>query len=87
MTMRVQIEIKDGQPDCKPLYSVRFFARTYGRGAPCCNKGGVKKAVESSKEWIRKEGDIPVVVDKRKEVQLTNWLVFDVMNHENKETH
>jgi hypothetical protein len=73
MKMKVEIEIKDGQPDGKPLFAVDFHARTYGRYSPCYNEDDIQDSVEFAKKWIKKEGDIPIVLDKRKKVQLTNW--------------
>ncbi len=56
-----------------PYTSVGFEANRYGYGSPCDNERQIQSAIRHAKEWIRKEGDIPVVVDKRAKAQLTNW--------------
>lgn len=51
--------------DGEPYTSVGFMAKRYGGGSPCFNEEEIKRSVESHKEWIRKEGDIPIVKDLR----------------------
>lgn len=73
MMANVKIEIKDGPTDGKPPNKVNHFGRGYGRYAPCNNEEEIQDAIEYAKKDIRDHGDTPVVIDKRKKAQLTNW--------------
>ena len=46
-------------------YSVNFQARIYGASHPCGNEEEIQKAIESCKNWIKGQGDTPIVEDKR----------------------
>ena len=75
---KVEIVITEGHNYCeshsgRTYTSVRFHGRGYGRSAPCDNEKEIQEQIEYCKKWIREEGDIPVVVDKRNETLLTQW--------------
>ena len=70
---KVEIEIIDGPPDGRPPNKVNHFGRGYGRFAPCHNEEDIQGAIELAKKDIRDHNDTPVVIDKRKKAQLTNW--------------
>ena len=53
--------------------SVDYGTYNYGGGSPCDNDEEINSAIKHAKEVIKSEGDIPVVVDRRKKAQLTNW--------------
>lgn len=53
--------------------SVGFNGKNYGSMSPCRNDKEIKKSIENCKEWIIKEGDIPVIVDNREKAKLSNW--------------
>ena len=71
--MKVIIKVEDMAGE-HSIYSVGFFAKTYGSGSPCNNEKEVQKAIEHCKEWIIKEGDTPVVEDIRRKNTLQNWI-------------
>lgn len=76
---KVEIIIEDGHNYAEgikggaPFTSVGFNAISYGAGHPCDNEEEIQNAIKHCKDWIKYEGDIPVIVDKRKKAQLTNW--------------
>lgn len=45
--------------------SVGFMANRYGMGYPCNSEEDIKEGIKHAKEWILREGDKPIVVDKR----------------------
>ena len=77
---KVEIVITEGHHYCESVKggaaftAVDYSASTYGGASPCDNDCEVGRAIRSAKENIRREGDIPVVVDRRKKAMLTNWL-------------
>ncbi len=69
MKKKVQIIIEASD---KFYAMVGFMASTYGRGGHADNEEEVEKAILNCKAWILREGDIPVVVDKR--ITLARWI-------------
>lgn len=70
----IEIEYLDiPNVDRSQRFSVHFYAKRYGSGSPCNNEQEVKKAIQSCIEWIKKEGDIPIVRDLRQQVNLFNF--------------
>ena len=73
---KVTIEIYDEEDNGKPLIlrdgsnspytSVGFSASTYGSGSPCTSEEEIRKAIDGCKAWIIREGDVPIIQDKRK---------------------
>ena len=53
--------------------SVCFSASTYGSSSPCDTHEQVKSAIESCKQWIREEGDIPIVENLAEKRTLKEW--------------
>ena len=47
--------------------SVEFMANNYGGGVGCDNEEEIKQQVQHYVDWIKREGDVAVVVDKRKQ--------------------
>jgi hypothetical protein len=78
--MKVEIIIEEGRNYCKShkdgaaFTSVNYFGKKYGGASPCDTEEQIKSCVESAKEWIRSEGDIPIVVDTRVKATLMNWV-------------
>ena len=52
---------------------VRYSGHTYGCGSPCDTEEDIQQAIRHAKEVIKNHGDMPVLADKRKKAQLTNW--------------
>lgn len=77
---KIIIEITEGHNydesvnDGRPFTSVHFQASTYGCGAPCDSEDEIQEAIKHQKEWIVKEGDIPIVEDKRVKMDLLSYL-------------
>lgn len=78
MKKQVKIIISDGNkyhPSVKNgayYTSVDFQGSNYGAGYPCDNEREIKHAIEHQKRWIIREGDVPIIVDKR--VTLNRWI-------------
>lgn len=53
--------VKDG----KEYTSVSCAGSLYGASSPCDNEDEVQAAIQSCKNMIREEGDIPIVEDNR----------------------
>ncbi len=53
--------------------SVGFMTNTYGSANPCDTPEEVEAAIRHSKEWIIREGDIPVVENKIEARTLEGW--------------
>ena len=53
---------------------VGFNAKHYGMGGPCSNDEDVDSSIKHSEDWIRKEGDIPILDDRRKKATLEQWI-------------
>lgn len=74
--VEIIIETRDekGNPfafeDGMKFTSVGFSASTYGAGTPCKTDDEIRSSIEHQKQRIIREGDIPVVIDKR-QIQLT----------------
>ena len=47
--------------------SVSFSARLYGSYGGCDSDEEINKSIERNKQWIIEEGDIPQVLDMRKQ--------------------
>ncbi len=79
MNKKVIITVEKGRYDpsvkggCK-YTSVGFSASSYGMGSPCDTPEEVESAIRHAKEWIRKEGDIPVVDNTVEKVSLNRWI-------------
>ena len=85
MKEKVIIEVEDREEDgTKRRYvssvkngmdyiSVGFTAKRYGSSSPCDNDDEIDRAIKNCKEWIIKEGDIPILQDKRKKATLEAW--------------
>jgi len=58
----------------KPYTSVGFSANSYGSGCPCETEEEIREHIKHAREWIIKEGDIPIVKDLRERNKLTRWL-------------
>lgn len=75
--MKVEIEIIDGnkydEGGGAPYTKVRYFTSIYGAACPCDNEEEIQTAIKNAQRRIKRNGDIPAVVDKRKKAQLTNW--------------
>ena len=80
---KVEIIIEDFTD--KFPYAVGFNATNYGSGnpqptrargagGPCNNEAEIKSVVEHCREWIKREGDIPITKDLRKKALLTRWI-------------
>jgi len=88
MKDKIEIEINpndfEGNPNnyCsshkggKPYISVGFSAKSYGSGFPCDNEEEILRAIKHCKEWVIKEGDIPVVVDLRENKKVGQMTLF-----------
>ena len=46
-------------------FDVGFSASNYGGGSPCNTEEEIQEAINHYIEWIKKEGDIPVIVELR----------------------
>ena len=55
------VPIKGG----KLFTDVKFSARNYGAGGGCDTPQEIEDSVRHYKEWIKREGDIPIVKDLR----------------------
>jgi hypothetical protein len=77
--MKVEIRISEGHTyTCydklgKPFVAVDYFGRNYGGGSPCDTEEDVNFAVKCAKTTIKREGDVPVVVDNRDCAGLKRW--------------
>jgi hypothetical protein len=75
--MKVEIVIESQiNNDGKPYTSVGFMASHYGSGSPCDTPEDIASAIEHAKEWIKREGDIPIVKDTREgkgQLRLSNF--------------
>jgi len=73
---KVEILIEPGHhydKSCKngaEFTSVGFSARQYGGCGGCDSEEEIKSSVKNYKEWIMREGDIPVVKDMREVTEL-----------------
>lgn len=79
MKNKVEIKVERGHK-FKPsinngcdFTSVGFNANTYGMGYPCKTEQSVNSAIKHAKEWIRKNGDIPIVVGLETQTSLTGF--------------
>lgn len=78
--MKAEIWITDGHnyalgvKDGAKFIAVDYKGRNYGGAFPCDNEDDVKRCIEWAKDSIIREGDEPVVVDKRQKVGLLRWL-------------
>ena len=54
--------------------SVRMSANRYGSSSPCLTDEEITNSVKNAEEWIKKEGDIPEVVDLREKSGLIRWM-------------
>jgi len=52
--------------------SVSFNARRYGSASPCDNNQEIEDCIKHQSEWIKREGDIPIIKDLRIK-QTTLW--------------
>lgn len=57
----------------KRFIDVSCNANTYGSHSPCSSSEEIKSAVTYCKEWIIREGDIPIVEDIREKNTLAAW--------------
>lgn len=78
MKNKVYIIIEKGRyapgiEDEKEFTSVGFTANTYGSSNPCDTQEEVEAAIRHSKEWIVREGDIPVVDNRIESRTLEGW--------------
>ena len=77
---KVEIEITDGHNYVKSVKngmaytSVGYSTNRYGGSSPCDNETEIQRAIKHAKEAIKREGDIPIVVDNRKIKGLNRWL-------------
>tara|TARA_Y100000310_G_scaffold23358_1_gene22330 strand:+ start:791 stop:1051 length:261 start_codon:yes stop_codon:yes gene_type:complete len=53
--------------------SVDFNAKHYGMGSPCSNDEDADSSIKHAEDWIRKEGDIPILDDRREKNTLSNF--------------
>lgn len=79
MKKKIIIHIDKGRyaPSCKngaEYTDVHFQASRYGGGSPCDNPIEVEDAIQHFKEWIEREGDIPIVENHIEEKTLGEWL-------------
>jgi len=76
---KVEIIIEAGQNYCDSVKngaeytSVGFNTSIYGSGSPCDNEEEIESSIKYAKEWIKREGDIPIVNDLRKKVDLSSF--------------
>lgn len=86
MNRRIEIHIEDKDSEGQPFRfssddgagamftAVEFFGPSYGRSSPCISEEEIQDTVRSCCEWIRREGDIPIVIDHRvKQATLTEF--------------
>jgi hypothetical protein len=71
-------ETYENGEECKLLdgsryTSVGFNAKRYGMGYHCKSED-IASAIKHAKEWIIREGDIPILADKRKKATLEAWI-------------
>lgn len=62
-----------GINDEKEYTAVGFMASTYGSANPCDTPEQIEDAIRHSKEWITREGDIPIVDNKIETRTLDEW--------------
>lgn len=62
--------VKDGAE----FTSVSFSGSSYGFSSPCDSPEEVKRAVQVSCSWIRREGDIPIINNTLEKTKLQRWL-------------
>ena len=80
MNKKVEILITDGHhyalshKDGAPFTSVDMNTNTYGSASPCDTEADVQSALSHAKEWAKREGNKPVVVDKRAGAGLLQYL-------------
>jgi len=53
--------------------SVGFTAKRYGSASPCSNDKDVNSSIKRAEDWIRKEGDVPILDDRREKNTLSNF--------------
>lgn len=53
--------------------SVGFMASIYGSSCPCDTEEEVQRQIQSCKDLIIRNGDIPIVKDERQVVSLSKW--------------
>jgi len=63
----------EGVKGGREFTSVGFMASIYGSSSPCDTKEEIERAIAHCKNWIIKEGDIPVVDNKIEAKTLTAW--------------
>lgn len=80
MNKKVEIIIDDSnnyydndEEIVKKFISVDYSGNNYGGGFPCDTPEDIERAIKYAKETIIKEGDKPVIVDKREISKLTKW--------------